>query len=98
MDIYKGILRSSTDLLRTYNREELNQFLGRYLIEGLHLSHLSLKRIFGWWKFLGDCSCLLLCKIVTLRLFGGRCLVAKALPCKGVKVHKLEVAFISKFL
>ena len=58
----KGILRSSTGLLRTYNREELNQFLRRYLIENLHLSHLSLKRVFGWWKFLGDCSCLLLCK------------------------------------
>ena len=25
-------------------------------------------------------------RIVTLRLFGGRCLVAKALPCKGVKI------------
>ena len=33
-----------------------------------------------------------------LRLFGGRCLVVKALPCKGVKVHKLKVAFISKIL
>ena len=48
-------------------REELNQFLGRYLIEGLHLSHLSLKRIFGWWKFLGDCSCLLLGEDKALR-------------------------------
>ena len=41
-------------------RKELNQFLGRYLIEGLHLSHVSLKRILSWWIFLGDCSCLLL--------------------------------------
>ena len=32
------------DILRTSNREELNQFLGRYLIEGLHLSYLSPKR------------------------------------------------------
>ena len=51
-------------------REELNQFLGRYLIEGLHLSHLSLRR----------------------------CLVVKALPCQGAKVHKLKAAFISKNL
>ena len=34
---------SLTNFLETSNREELNQFLGRYLIEGLHLSHLSLK-------------------------------------------------------
>ena len=56
----KGILGSSTGLLRTYNWEELNQFLRRYLIEGLHLSHLSLKEYleFDWWKLLGDCSCL----------------------------------------
>ena len=47
MDIYKGILRSSTDLLRTYNREELNQFLRRYLIEGLHLRTFTVERILG---------------------------------------------------
>ena len=35
---------SLADILRTSNREELNQFLGRYLIEGLHLSYLSPKR------------------------------------------------------
>ena len=45
----KGILGSSTGLLRTYNWEELDQFLRRYLIEGLHLSQLSLRRIFGIW-------------------------------------------------
>ena len=32
------------------------------------------------------------------KVFGGRCLVVKALPCKEVKVHKLKVAFISKIL
>ena len=53
---------------------------------------------FDWWKFLGDCSCLLLCEDKALRFFGGRSLVVKALPCEGVKVHKLEVASISKFL
>ena len=53
---------------------------------------------FGWWKFLGNCSCLLFCEDKVLRFFGGKSLVVKALPCEEVEVRKLEVTSISKFL
>ena len=55
--MYRNI-KSLTDFLRTSNWEELNQFLGRYLIEGFTLESLVAEKVFGWWKFLGDCSCL----------------------------------------
>ena len=52
---------------------------------------------FDWWKFLGDCSCLLLCKDKALQFYG-RSLEEKAIPCEGVVLYKLEVASVSKIL
>ena len=41
------ILRNLTGILKTCYWEELSQFLGRYLIKGLHLRTFMVKRILG---------------------------------------------------
>ena len=47
LDNYIGILKSLTDFLRTSNQEELNQFLGKYLLEGFTLESLVAEKVFG---------------------------------------------------